>query len=940
MRTALWILLGAIVLVVGGALGVFYLTPSSTVTSAAAQSVREQTGRELVIEGPIERSLFPSVRFSVGKMRLSNAEWAEAPDMISADGASIGLKFWALLGGAVEVTELTLVNPVVRLERRADGVANWDDLSGGAADASSETGRQGLAGDAAVTDQTSAPPPVSIANARITGGAFYLTDASSGQTLEMTEITLEAALEAVDAPLTLAGSALVNGRRATLDGRLDNLAALNAGRPATTRFGIDGEGADLSVDASFEGLQPGGAPSARGEIAARIEADPKQTEWLRDALGDAFKDLGAVDLGGQFDASKARLAVDLGGAVEFKGEPTQVRLKADAGEGWLEGRTTAALDFSVAGRWTDVGYQGEAGLTPEGAVLVRGDYRARVDDVGALIAFLELDQAVEGAPLRRIERVDLRGSAAIDGAGAAVDAAGDIGFGGRVVAATGALKGGADWLQGGALDIAATARSGGVLDAAWTGRLATVAGVNQVTGDIRLASDGLRALAAWLEAGPIPAPKGSFERGSLSARISAQPTYYSVEDLALSLDDMTAAGAGSLSVPSGRAPKMVARLSTSALDLRPFTGEGASGGGSGAGDGSGRGGGRGGAQGWSEEPLQLGFLKLIDADLSIETEGLATNVVRLGPSVFAISLADGQLDFAIRRSVFYGGSLTGSARLDGSGDTPATALDVKMSGVSLRPFAGDAAKIDWIEGTGALTIDVTSRGPHMRALMGGLGGSASMRLTDGAITGYNLAALVRAVTSPGQSAAAQKTDFTEITADFAIAEGVARTENVALIGPLVRLTATGAIDLGRQRLDLRATPKAVASLEGQGGSQTLEGVAFPLRIAGPWTNPSITPDLDAGAIESVAALFTDGDGAGAFLKQLEGADVEDVAREIGGDAAQEVLDSVLGGGQGGEGGGVSTEDAVRGVLEGLLGGGQEPAEPKKPEDLLRGIFGN
>jgi len=83
--------------------------------------------------------------------------------------------------------------------------------------------------------------------------------------------------------------------------------------------------------------------------------------------------------------------------------------------------------------------------------------------------------------------------------------------------------------------------------------------------------------------------------------------------------------------------------------------------------------------------------------------------------------------------------------------------------------------------------------------------------------GLNVAGMVRQATGGGAAGGPQRTDFAEIPASFAVSEGVARNDDLIFLGPLLRAEGAGSIDIGRRTLNYRLTPRAVPTLEGQGG---------------------------------------------------------------------------------------------------------------------------
>lgn len=91
-----------------------------------AAKVREATGRELAIDGPLEVVLFPTPGISAEGLRLSNPAGAAVPDMVTVRSLEAALAFGPLITGELEVRRLVLVDPVIELERLDDGRMNWD----------------------------------------------------------------------------------------------------------------------------------------------------------------------------------------------------------------------------------------------------------------------------------------------------------------------------------------------------------------------------------------------------------------------------------------------------------------------------------------------------------------------------------------------------------------------------------------------------------------------------------------------------------------------------------------------------------------------------------------------------------------------------------------------------------------------------------------------
>ena len=92
-------------------------------------TVKQQTGRSLLIDGDIEISFFPWLGFSVGKVSLSNAPGFKPDQFAGVDRVNVKLKVWPLLTGDIHLAAIELDGLIARLQRRANGVSNWDDLT-------------------------------------------------------------------------------------------------------------------------------------------------------------------------------------------------------------------------------------------------------------------------------------------------------------------------------------------------------------------------------------------------------------------------------------------------------------------------------------------------------------------------------------------------------------------------------------------------------------------------------------------------------------------------------------------------------------------------------------------------------------------------------------------------------------------------------------------
>lgn len=96
------------------------------VTKLLSSSVKEATGRELKITGPISLSIFPSISVKAEQLALSNASWASNPDMLTFKQVELDIRLWPLLKGSVEISKIGVLGLEANLQTNKAGEGNWN----------------------------------------------------------------------------------------------------------------------------------------------------------------------------------------------------------------------------------------------------------------------------------------------------------------------------------------------------------------------------------------------------------------------------------------------------------------------------------------------------------------------------------------------------------------------------------------------------------------------------------------------------------------------------------------------------------------------------------------------------------------------------------------------------------------------------------------------
>ncbi len=247
-----------------------------------------------------------------------------------------------------------------------------------------------------------------------------------------------------------------------------------------------------------------------------------------------------------------------------------------------------------------------------------------------------------------------------------------------------------------------------------------------------------------------------------------------------------------------------------------------------------------------DAPIDLAALKAFDGRLTLRADALIYPPYRVADAALDATLAGGALRVSQLAGRAWGGrfSAQASAQAAAKPQDQRVAVQLDASEVDIAALLKDVAQMHKLEGRGRVRADLRSSGANVAAWRRQLAGEASVQLRDGAVRGINLAKTLRQWRSAVslnkeavQAASTQeKTDFSEISASFQVAEGVAHSRDLSAKSPFLRVGGEGAIDVGRGRIDYLARATVTATPEGQDGAElaALKGLTVPVKLSGPF----------------------------------------------------------------------------------------------------------
>ncbi|MEH2524030.1 MULTISPECIES: AsmA family protein [unclassified Bradyrhizobium] len=263
-------------------------------------------------------------------------------------------------------------------------------------------------------------------------------------------------------------------------------------------------------------------------------------------------------------------------------------------------------------------------------------------------------------------------------------------------------------------------------------------------------------------------------------------------------------------------------------------------------------------QPWSSATIDVNGLNYVDFQARISAAELNVGDARFTPAAIDATLTSGVLKAQVSNLGAYEGNANGDLTVDVSAANPTYTMRADLTSVRALPLLHGLADFDRIDGRMQAKISVRSTGTSQRAIMSNVAGTAFVVFQDGAIKGLNIAQMIRSLTastlSGWQESEEKATDLSQLSASFRIDKGQAQTTDLNLVGPLVKLTGAGTIDLGTKQIGFRVEPKLVMTTEGQGRATDPLGLGIPVMIEGPWGSPRIYPEMQ-GILDNPDAAY-------------------------------------------------------------------------------------
>ena len=291
----------------------------------------------------------------------------------------------------------------------------------------------------------------------------------------------------------------------------------------------------------------------------------------------------------------------------------------------------------------------------------------------------------------------------------------------------------------------------------------------------------------------------------------------------------------------------------------------------------------------------LSALKMLDVKGDIVIDKFKAANARMQNVDMTFSVNRGVAQLISFTSNLYEGSIKATARLDARKSPASYSAKKQIKGVKVFPLLKDVLQNEMLEGTGNIDVDAKGKSLTPTGIKQNLAGTVKINFADGAVHGVNVAQTIRTTYAKikGQKVEEneepQKTDFAVLTSTIKLNNGVAKTDDLNMLSPLLRIQGKGEANYIDETVNFLVKTSVVGSLEGQGGKSIddLSDVTIPLRVKGSWTDPKFKLELEEVLKEKeVKRLKEKADKEKARLKKKAEKEAERGLKKLLGDDAK------------------------------------------------------
>ena len=270
------------------------LVPDDFVNEKIARLVRDKTGRDLRIAGPIRVSFLPKLELAADDVSLSNPPGGFGSDLLRAKRIEFSVRLLPLLHGAIEIDRAELTQPTIHFEIDKQGRRNWI------------FPRATVPQPTAVAAGNGGSFTVTIADLTIARGALEYVDQRKSINHLATDLAANFSMPTLHGPAKAEGSAIWNGKTVNIALTATSPDAPMRGETSATSIRL----LSTEIQAEFAGVIGTRRPAkAAGTIRLNLPSVHNFADWAGIRLMTAETGLGRLSVNGKIDAVGSKIAL-------------------------------------------------------------------------------------------------------------------------------------------------------------------------------------------------------------------------------------------------------------------------------------------------------------------------------------------------------------------------------------------------------------------------------------------------------------------------------------------------------------------------------------------------------------------------------------------------------------------------------------------------------
>ncbi|QIA63857.1 AsmA family protein [Vibrio astriarenae] len=185
----LFIALGVIVVVlIGAVIALVTLVNPNQFKPLIVEQIQKNTGYELVIEGDLGWTFFPSVGLSIGRTELKNPAGFSEPNLFAVDRVGVEVSVMPLLDRKLEIGNILLDGAKVNIERLKEGSTNLDQLTQKGTSSAEKPQTQST--DTQASEQSAQDWAISLAGLTISNASLSINDQQQQQVTQLQDVNV------------------------------------------------------------------------------------------------------------------------------------------------------------------------------------------------------------------------------------------------------------------------------------------------------------------------------------------------------------------------------------------------------------------------------------------------------------------------------------------------------------------------------------------------------------------------------------------------------------------------------------------------------------------------------------------------------------------------------------------------------------------------------